>query len=616
MDNLYSNLRTSAAWKIDIVEYTKNNGLTKEEMRKNLFTILNKEISEVNKIILKDGIKIEENEISDIGQGEIVEIYKKIFDIIKNELDNFYQNLIVKYVNDKEKDDLRDKIYSELENVHIPKIIEKIIKDESKKREINNHINKIIEGLREKELVIEDKGDGGDIVVTNTLSHYLLILSEKTTVSLREHDLNIKVRMGIHVDLGFVGRRDRRRISGNIRDYLERVTNVGSAGDIVLTESAVITIKSLTDVFDNYIYYGGSYPIKHGQFLNIYYYNKDNIGNNKRPKSKDISIIQIISGKNRLMAITIIAFIVIGLIVSASLFFNQLSLSSKGETFETELINKISDIAQQHQDRTKVLDGLFQSKLNNTTREFNPDINNLLDTKLKLDVNTFLNNNVKNKGNDILYGFLAKPITDKCIIFAYKPYDTVFINKTGLYFPWCKEAQHYNLYTSESYYASGPRNLVNTMATKITVDQPDGKSIVIAYYVESLNWTNIIPPLMKNLNEYNVILVDHKGYLSADCKSIGCRILTPNQNFNNNSIKYVTNNFMDEIFGKTIGGEYKKEFPYGTQLLNNWKMYLFSENEIFNIKMHLLLFIIMLILTAIAVYYYLIPRHLFNIVSS
>src|SRR6185437_11659940 len=157
------------------------------------------------------------------------------------------------------------------------------------------------------------------IVVSNILSHYLITLSEKITLYLQEHNLNIKVRIGIHVDLGFTEKKDKKMISGSIRDYLERVTNVGSSGDIVLTESAVITIKSLTNEFDNYIYYAGSYPIKHGQFLNLYYYNNGTIGNNKRPKSNDISIIQIVSGTNRMMATSIISLVLIGLIISAYL---------------------------------------------------------------------------------------------------------------------------------------------------------------------------------------------------------------------------------------------------------------------------------------------------------
>ena len=162
MDNFYTNLRTSAAWKIDIVGYTQNIGLAKENMRKDLFSILNKTISEINKIILKDGLKIEEHEISEIENNEIIELYKKVFDIIECKISNFY-SLLVNHLNDKEKDDLRYKMYKELQNTNIPKIIEKIVIDESKKREMSNHLHKILEGVKEKEFVFEDKGDGGDI---------------------------------------------------------------------------------------------------------------------------------------------------------------------------------------------------------------------------------------------------------------------------------------------------------------------------------------------------------------------------------------------------------------------------------------------------------------------
>jgi hypothetical protein len=49
--------------------------------------------------------------------------------------------------------------------------------------------------------------------------------------------------------------------------------------------------------------------------------------------------------------------------------------------------------------------------------------------------------------------------------------------------------------------------------------------------------------------------------------------------------------------------------PYNSQLSNNWKVYMLSDNERVDIIIHLGLFIVTLILVAITIYYYLIPRY-------
>ncbi len=200
------------------------------------------------------------------------------------------------------------------------------------------------------------------------------------------------------------------------------------------------------------------------------------------------------------------------------------------KTFKTDLQNEIFNIYQQHKDRSEVVNRLFQSKLNETDNGFNPKLGNLMDNKVLLNINSFLQNNIGIKNTNIQYGWIARTIDEKCTIVAYKPYDATFINRTDYSdFPWCKGIQKFDYYTSESYYASGPRDFVNTIVSKITVDRPDGKSITIGYYGEALNWNNIIPPLMKYVNKDNAILVDHKGYLSADFKIDGCRKLSIDQ---------------------------------------------------------------------------------------
>lgn len=616
MESDKSNLRNAAAWKIDIVGYTKNNERIKNDMRNTLFPCLYEAISDVNKILLNEEIRLSEKELIDNNENyELIEIYKGVHIIIKEELENFYSAL-EKRVSEKEKEKTRN-TFHDVVNKRINELIaaedeKNSIIDKSRHVEIVNHIDKFFRNIYEKELDLEETGDGGDIVVANTLAHYLLLLSDKVSTDLRVRDLSIKVRMGIHVDLGFQ-EKDKKRIAGGVRDYLERITNLGSDGDILLTEQAVITITAITDSFDNYLSYAGTYPIKHGQYLKVWYYSNENAGNFKRPKVKNTSLIKNLSKKNKIMAISIITIACIGFIISGILFFNQLSLSIKVETFKTDLQNEIFNIYQQHQDRSEVVKRLFQSKLNETDNGFDPKLGNLMDNNVLLNINSFLQNNIGIKNTNIQYGWIARTIGEKCTLVAYKPYDATFINRTDYSdFPWCKGIQKFDYYTSESYYASGPRDFVNTIVSKITVDRPDGKSITIGYYGEALNWNNIIPPLMKYVNKDNAILVDHKGYLSADCKIDGCRKLSIDPftgNIKNESQKYMSNDFIDEMFAVKISGEYDKDSPYNSQLLNNWKIYLLSDNERLDIIIHLGLFIVAMILVAITIYYYLIPRY-------
>ena len=611
-----SNLRNAAAWKIDIVGYTKNNERIKNEMRNALFPCLYNAISDVNKILLNEEISLSEKELIDNNENyELIEIYKEVHIIIKEELDNFYSAL-EKRVGEKEKEKTRstfhDGVKARVSELIAAEDEKNPIIDKSRHVAIVNHIDKFFRNIYEKELDLEETGDGGDIVVANTLAHHLLLLSEKVSTDLRERDLSIKVRMGMHVDLGFQ-EKDKKRIAGGVRDYLERITYFGSDGDILLTEQAVITITAITDSFDNDLYYAGTYPIKHGQYLKVWYYNNQNAGNFKRPKVKDTPLIKNLSKRNKIMAISIITIACLGSIISGILFFNQLSLSIKVETFKADLQNEMFNIYQQHQDRSEVVKRLFQSKLNRTGNGFNPKLGNLMDNNVLLNINSFLQNNVGTKNANIQYGWIARTINEKCTIVAYKPYDATFINRTDYSdFPWCKGIQKFDYYTSESYYASGPRDFVNTIVSKITVDRPDGKSITIGYYGEALNWNNIIPPLMKYVNKDNAILVDHKGYLSADCKIDGCRKLSIDPstgNIKNESQKYMSNDFINEMFAGKIGGEYDKDSPYNSQLLNNWKVYLLSDNERVDIIIHLGLFIVTMVLVAVTIYYYLIPRY-------
>lgn len=606
-----SNLRTAAGWKIDVVGYTKNNNRIKEDIRKNLFMSLNHAICDVNRIILNDEMLEAEREIDEKQREGVLEIYTEIHNIVRSNLDNYYQTLQTDNLSRREKEKLRENIYDAIRN-EINQKIDKNLVDETIKTEINIHTDTLLKTLYGKEIDIEDTGDGGDIVVANTLVHYLLLLSEKATINLRERDPNIKVRIGVHVDLGYE-EKDKQRILGSIRDYLERITSIGSDGDILLTESAVSTISALTDAFDESLHYGGTYPIKHGQFLKVWYYSKDGVGNNKRPKGKSGSLIRYLSRRNRVLATALITVACVGFLISGILFFNQLTLSIKVETFKADLQSEIFDIYERHQQRAQEIKNMFQYKLSLTANAFDPKLNDLLDESMLLNINRFITNITQNKDTDIQYAWVARSIDEKCTLVAYKPYDATFINRTDYSdFPWCKGIQKFDHYTTESYYATGPRDFVNTMVSKITVERPDGKSITIGYYGEALNWNSIIPPLMRYVNNDNVILVDSKGFLAADCKFGGCKKLsldTNSDNIRDQPIKYVSSDFINEMFAGRIGGEYNKDLPYNTQLLNNWKIYLLSESERLDIIAHLSLFIVMIVLLSITFYYYLIPRY-------
>ena len=88
-------------------------------------------------------------------------------------------------------------------------------------------------------------------------------------------------------------------------NYLKRLTDIGSAGDILLTDEAVNTIFALTAKFKGNLYHAGKYPIKHDKYLNVWFYKKGNIGNPKPPKKKKITFDKTFN-KNKLSTCFII----------------------------------------------------------------------------------------------------------------------------------------------------------------------------------------------------------------------------------------------------------------------------------------------------------------------
>jgi hypothetical protein len=100
---------------------------------------------------------------------------------------------------------------------------------------------------------------------------------------------------------------------------LRRITDIGSAGHILLTEAAVNTIFALTTQYKRNLYNAGKYPIKHGKYLDVWYYKKDNIGI-PPPEKEKLPLIKHLTKRNYHLALSLIVFSAIGFSLGLVLF--------------------------------------------------------------------------------------------------------------------------------------------------------------------------------------------------------------------------------------------------------------------------------------------------------
>ena len=207
-----------------------------------------------------------------------------------------------------------------------------------------------------------------------------------------------------------------------------------------------------------------------------------------------------------------------------------------------------------------------------------------------------------------MHGFQERAL--KITTVFYKPYGNNFRNGTSLAIQMCTGMNDHDVYLTQSYYATGPKNFVNTLVSKITVHSPDGKSTVVGYFGEAFDWNKIFPPLMKFVNRDTATLVDHTGHYAAECKFDKCTNfisdLPPSDN--DPKPKQFNPDFISDYYSQKLNDNFP-DLPPNYHIVNNWKLLLISDAERLDIYIHIILFIIIGIVLVIIIYYYIIPRH-------
>ena len=426
---------------------------------------------------------------------------------------------------------------------------------------------------------------------------------------------DVKVRIGIHVGNGFVKKdsTDNNKITsitGNIMIYLRRVTDIGSTGDILLTESAVNTIFALTTQYKGNLFDAARYPIKHGKYLHIWYYKNGNIGNPIPPKRKRLPLIKHLTKRNYLLALSLI--IISGLGFSLGL----VTLLDNNDTTE---VNNIKTIIQDEiQDKylkliqdKKLIENILQQKIDeiNTNQQQQIALSTTLTPQLKNELNSMLTA-ISEEGG-IKYSWISKIKPELCTITLYKPYDRDFINTTDFRKkPWCNDLNYYDTYLTETYYASGPHDFVNTLVSEINIKLPDGKSKTIGYLGKALEWNDIIPPLLASSSKPRLILIDNEGYIAFDCTFLGCNDL---DNYRSAVIDQKPLVFNSSYTGNSFGlSSFEKvnmenKLGNNNNIFDNWTLYLLSEK--FYEIMDYLIFGSISVIFGLIIYYYLIPRN-------
>ena len=362
-------------------------------------------------------------------------------------------------------------------------------------------------------------------------------------------------------------------------NYLKRVTDIGSTGDILLTEEAVNTIFALTTKFKGNLYHAGRYPIKHDKYLHIWFYKNGNIGNPIRPKRKKLLLIKHLTKRNYLLALSLIVFSGLGF------SFGKVTLSDNHHA--TELNNLKAIIQDEIQDKylkliqdKNLIENILQQKIDEINTPQQISLTTTLTPKLKNELNSMLTAISDERG--IKYSWISKIKPELCTITLYKPYDRDFINTTDFRKkPWCNDLNYYDTYLTNTYYASGPHNFVNTLVSEINIKLLDGKSKTIGYLGKALEWNDIIPPLLASSSKPRLILADKQGYIAFDCTFLGCKDLDNYRKSVVNQKPLMFNfSYTENSFGLSSFERVNMENKLGNNnnILGKWTLYMLSEN--------------------------------------
>lgn len=462
----------------------------------------------------------------------------------------------------------------------------------------------------------DDKGDEIIFIVPVEHAHELIKLS-KDVQSILVNYPDVKIRTGLHAGRGSAIIKDEKMVSvrGDIMIYSKRVMDVGSAGDILATDDYINTLQAITQEYKEYFHYAGKYPIKHGEYLRVWYFHSKELGNRHQPKRKRMVFITHMSSRNRRLAITLMAFATIGLIISGQSLFINMTKPPVIDDISESLKNKITDTVYTNFDSNEnSVEKMMKTQIDKMQIK-DPELVNILSTDTLSNLNGLVEN-ITGSNKDIKYAWVShtKDYPAPCLLAAYKPYDKSFNNATDGFptRPWCIGMNDHETYLTETYYATGPKDFVNTLVTDIVVKLPNGKAEVIGYFGEALEWNSIIPEIIRNNESMRVVVVDHLGFIAADCTSHGCKDLSRTENNKEIDVPIPVNSTDILSFGSFV--EKRSLTPDRTrgsniEMLDGWTIYLLAEKTPVEFATRLFLFLAILAAFVVLVYLYLIPRH-------
>ncbi|HKY55434.1 MAG TPA: hypothetical protein VJM08_14050, partial [Anaerolineales bacterium] len=440
---------------------------------------------------------------------------------------------------------------------------------------------------------------------------------------------------GIHLGPAYVDRIDGKMldVSGNAITYAERVMNVARPGDILVTNSAVNTILALKGSYQKVFRYAGKYPIKHGEYLQVWSLHiSEDIGNPDSPPKKKMLLIGKMSSRNRRLAIALLALAVVGSVLSGQLLLAQIStgVDTRSLHLKQSIENGVEELWS-IQDATKQVVERELSK-NARSAQLSPDAR--IGELLNFDSGTIsiILALLPSSNAEIKYTWIAETIADECSILLYEPYgrppfdpDQNFTKRD-----WCENIQKRSDYLTTTLYASGPVRYVNVLVTRIDEGESPS-SETIGYFGLATNWEKIIPQKISEIygegSNVRVILEDHGGYVSADCTPKGCTDLTkivPPIRVNDTfpldpALIFNGKNCYDESLAPaSTAGEPVRESVLidsvevrasNPQIMQGWRLHLCYEKPQMLNPIPAFLFAISLAAVGILSYFYIVPRY-------
>lgn len=490
------------------------------------------------------------------------------------------------------------------------------------------HDDKIIE--------IKDAGDGFFIVVNIDQVERLVQLTMEIKKRLDEYNLSqkdtrshIKIRNGINV--GSIYKDGiTNKVYGSAIDYTERILSIGQADHILLTHSALTTILALDNKYEENFRYCGKYPIKHGEYLDVFLFRGDHAGEPKPPRRSIKPIIFYMSKINQVLGIVLLSFSITALFINGYTYtenlgrneeLNMMGYQEKENVIRTTIGDKVKQIRIYEDNYREVIkdelttnmESLHNMESLNAASKTNA-------SKSLLGLLKASSLTITKVNSDIDYVIIASMTDGKCDAKIYEPFGYRTIVKDWSNQPWCKNSQNDDYYLSHTYFSSGANTFINTLRSTIRVGGVEQHTE--GYLLFAIDWNNILTENINNslIENLDLILVDNRNNIAAMCyydrpvcDDFAERIQT--DLLQSTPKSFVLNDFEKQGYEiREIELPSARELDFGSrsQVLDGWKIYMRypieqTMSEIENTGNTIVLGI-NLAIVALLVYYYLTPR--------